>query len=40
MPIKGVAVSSGFSDPLYFCRIFKKKYKLNPSSYRLDRSRS
>jgi AraC-like DNA-binding protein len=35
MPVKGVAVSSGFSDPLYFSRIFKKKYKLNPSSFRL-----
>jgi AraC-like DNA-binding protein len=39
MPVKGVAVSSGFSDPLYFSRIFKKKYKLNPSSFRLAKSR-
>jgi AraC-like DNA-binding protein len=40
MPVKGVAVSSGFSDPLYFCRIFKKKYNLNPSNYRLSKHRN
>ena len=34
MPVKGVAASCGFKDPLYFCRIFKKKHKLNPSKYR------
>lgn len=35
MPVKGVAVSCGFRDPLYFCRIFKKKHRSNPSQYRL-----
>ena len=34
MPIKDAAASSGFRDPLYFCRIFKKKYNLTPSRYR------
>lgn len=35
MPVKGVAVSCGFKDPLYFCRIFKKRHRFNPSQYRL-----
>lgn len=32
--IGNIALSCGFEDPLYFCRIFKKKYGISPSEYR------
>ena len=28
-----VAASAGFSDPLYFSRVFRKKYGISPSEY-------
>ena len=31
--ISEIALSSGYSDPLYFSRAFKKKYGLSPSQY-------
>lgn len=31
--IKDIAFSCGFVDPLYFSRVFKKRYKLSPSEY-------
>ena len=33
--IKEIALSCGFSDPLYFNRLFKKKYSMTPTEYRL-----
>ena len=33
-PISGVAFAIGFSDPLYFSRLFKKKYGQSPEKYR------
>ena len=35
LTITEIAQSCGFSDPLYFSRIFKKKYKTSPTQYRL-----
>ncbi|HIT91243.1 MAG TPA: helix-turn-helix domain-containing protein [Candidatus Merdenecus merdavium] len=32
--IKEIALAVGFSDPLYFSRIFKKQFALSPSEYR------
>lgn len=32
--ITEIAISVGFSDPLYFSRLFKKRYKIPPSEYR------
>ena len=32
--IKEIAVSCGFSDPLYYSKIFKKKYGVSPKEYR------
>ena len=34
MPISEISYSVGFSDPLYFSRIFKKRYGTSPSEYR------
>lgn len=31
-----IAYSLGFSEPSYFCRIFKKAYNLSPGKYRKD----
>ncbi len=31
--IKDVAAACGFSDPLYFCRVFKKYEKISPTEY-------
>lgn len=33
--ISDVAFSCGFSDPLYYSKIFKKKYNITPTKYRL-----
>lgn len=33
-PISEIAISCGFSDPLYYSKIFKKKYGITPSQYR------
>jgi AraC-like DNA-binding protein len=33
-----VAQSCGFSDIGYFCRVFKRKTKLTPTAYRLQKS--
>ena len=35
LPITEIAQSCGFNDPLYFSRIFKKKYKISPTQYRI-----
>ena len=35
LTIAEIAQSCGFNDPLYFSRIFKKKYKISPTQYRL-----
>ena len=35
LTIAEIAQSCGFNDPLYFSRIFKKKYKISPKQYRL-----
>lgn len=32
--ITDIAFSCGFNDPLYFSRLFKKKYNVTPSKYR------
>lgn len=34
MTVAETALSCGFNDPLYFSRIFKRKYNLSPSEYR------
>jgi len=34
LKIKQIAYEVGFSDPNYFCRIFKKKTGLTPTNYR------
>jgi AraC family transcriptional regulator len=34
-PIGEVGRSCGFDDQLYFCRVFRKKYGMSPSEYRL-----
>jgi len=31
--VSNVAVSCGFRDPLYFSRVFKKKFKMSPTEY-------
>ena len=31
--IKDIAADCGFSDPLYFCRVFKKYEKISPDQY-------
>lgn len=33
--ITEIAVSCGFNDPLYFSRLFKKKYNITPTEYRI-----
>ena len=35
LTITEIAQSCGFNDPLYFSRIFKKKYKISPTQYRI-----
>ena len=35
LQINEISDACGFKDPLYFCRIFKKKYHISPSKYRL-----
>ena len=35
LKIKEVAYETGFKDPNYFCRTFKRKMGLNPTSWRL-----
>lgn len=37
MPINEIAYDSGFNDPLYFTRQFKKKVGTSPSSYRKEK---
>lgn len=34
LTIKEIAELVGYTDPYYFCRIFKKKYALTPTAYR------
>lgn len=36
-PIKAVAENCGFSDALYFCRLFKKHYGVSPKLYRSEK---
>ena len=36
--IKDIAQCCGFDDALYFCRVFKKRYGISPSKYRLRNS--
>ena len=36
--ITDIAYGCGFNDPLYYSRIFKKKYNLSPTEYRLSKS--
>ena len=38
--IADVARVCGFNEPLYFSRMFKKKYGLSPSFYRLEKQQS
>ena len=35
LTITEIAQSCGFNDPLYFSRIFKKKYNTSPTQFRL-----
>ena len=39
IPVKSIAYDYGFSQPSYFCRIFKKTYGESPGDYRLKNSR-
>jgi two-component system response regulator YesN len=39
MEVKQVAAASGFSDPLYFSRIFKEETGMNPTAFREARNR-
>nr|WP_272491110.1 helix-turn-helix transcriptional regulator [Paenibacillus apiarius] len=32
-PIRDIAVSVGYVNPLYFSRVFKKKFGVSPSAY-------
>ncbi|WP_309473831.1 helix-turn-helix transcriptional regulator [Paenibacillus thiaminolyticus] len=32
-PIRDIAVSVGYANPLYFSRAFKKKFGMSPSAY-------
>ena len=34
MPIRDIALSVGYEDPLYFSRLFKKKLGLYPTEFR------
>ena len=34
LPIKDVALSSGYSDPLYFCKVFNSACRISPTDYR------
>lgn len=33
-PVSQIAIECGFNDPLYYSKIFKKKYGISPSAYR------
>ncbi len=35
LKVKQIAYETGFKDPNYFCRTFKRKMGLNPTSWRL-----
>ncbi len=35
LKIKRIAYETGFKDPNYFCRTFKKKMGLNPTNWRV-----
>ncbi|MCY9552490.1 AraC family transcriptional regulator [Paenibacillus apiarius] len=32
-PVRDIAVSVGYANPLYFSRVFKKKFGVSPSAY-------
>ncbi|RRJ64848.1 AraC family transcriptional regulator [Paenibacillus oralis] len=34
VPIKDIAMSYGFEDPLYFSRLFRKTFGLSPNQFR------
>ena len=34
LSVSDIAISCGFSDPLYFSRVFRKKYNITPTDYR------
>lgn len=34
LPIHEIALACGFHDPLYYSRIFRKKYSMTPTAYR------
>ncbi len=34
LPIKDIALSSGYNDALYFCKVFKSVCKMSPTEYR------
>lgn len=36
MPISDISFACGFKDPLYFSRIFKKKYEISPNQKRAE----
>jgi AraC-like DNA-binding protein len=38
MPLKEIAASCCYSDPAYFCRVFKKTCKITPTEYRANNS--
>ena len=38
LSVTEIALSCGFSDPLYFSRLFKKRYGISPSEYRTQKS--
>lgn len=38
LPINEISNSSGYSDPFYFTKAFKKRYGLNPSQFRRNTS--
>jgi YesN/AraC family two-component response regulator len=38
LKVKQIAFETGYPDPNYFCRTFKKKTGLNPTSWRLRKS--
>ena len=33
-PIASIALESGFDDPAYFSKVFKKRFKMSPAEYR------
>lgn len=40
LTITEISFSCGFNDPMYYSRIFKKKYNLSPTEYRLTVSKN